>query len=167
MALLSTSSFDRSNIPQSTLTVGGWNLPSYGSNIRFNFLRESAQMGGYSTYYTSSIYPSSSMPVSTNTLPMASLHLSSGISYRGSQFYSTGYPLHRIPSSGGNIYLHLNNSCHAFFSSKTSTLVMMPLQNSMDQLGGGYHPTRKGQGVDQNPSCHAMSQNQSFSGPWS
>jgi hypothetical protein len=94
MPPFSTSSFDGSHIPQPTLTVGGWNLPSYGSNPSFTFPGESAQMGGYSTYYTPSIYPSSTMPVPTNTFPMADLHLSSGISYGGSQFYGTGYPLH-------------------------------------------------------------------------
>jgi hypothetical protein len=37
----------------------------------------------------------------------------------------------------------------------------------MDQLGGGYYLSRQGQGVNQDPSWPAMSQNQSFSGPWS
>jgi hypothetical protein len=54
-----------------------------------------------------------------------------------------------------------------FFSSQTSSSVMMPLQTSMNQFGGGYYPARKGQGVDQNPSWPAISQNQSFPGPWS
>jgi hypothetical protein len=58
MAPFSISSFDRSHIPQLNLIVGGWNLPSYRSNPRFTFLGESAQMGGYSSYYTPSIYPS-------------------------------------------------------------------------------------------------------------
>jgi hypothetical protein len=31
MALLSTSSFDRIHVPQTTLMVGGWNPPSYES----------------------------------------------------------------------------------------------------------------------------------------
>jgi hypothetical protein len=71
MTPLSTSSFDRSHVPQPTLTVGGWNLPSYGSNPSHTFSGASAQMGGYSTYYTPSVYPSSAMPVPTNTFPMA------------------------------------------------------------------------------------------------
>jgi len=39
MALLSTSSFDMNHIPQSTLIVGGLNIPYYGSNhvITLNF----------------------------------------------------------------------------------------------------------------------------------
>jgi hypothetical protein len=81
MALFSTSSFDRSHISQLNLTVGGWNLPSYTSNPRLILLGASAQMGGYSTYYNPSVYPSSTMLVPMNTLPMAGLHLSSGISY--------------------------------------------------------------------------------------
>jgi hypothetical protein len=43
-------SFGGSHIPQPTLTVGGWNLPSYGSNPNFTFPRESAQTSGHSTY---------------------------------------------------------------------------------------------------------------------
>jgi hypothetical protein len=79
-------SFDGSHIHQPTLTVGGWNIPSHGSNPTFTFPGESFQMGGYYTYYTPSIYPSSPMSVPTNAFPMADLRLSSGISYRGSQF---------------------------------------------------------------------------------
>jgi hypothetical protein len=138
MALLYAFSLYKSLIPQPTLTVGGWNLPSYGSNSGFILLGASAQMGGYSTYYTPSVYPSSAMPVPTNTLPMAGLHMSSGISYRGNQFYGTCYPLHGTPSYGGNIHPHLNNLCHAFVSSQTSAMVMMHVQTSMDQLGRGY-----------------------------
>jgi hypothetical protein len=44
-------SFGGSHIPQPTLMVGGWNIPSYGSNPSFTFPGESAQMGGHSTYY--------------------------------------------------------------------------------------------------------------------
>jgi hypothetical protein len=54
MAPPSTSSFDRSHVPQPTLTVGGWNLPSYGSSPSHVFSGASTQMGGYSTYYTPS-----------------------------------------------------------------------------------------------------------------
>jgi hypothetical protein len=50
MAPFSTSSFDGIHIPQPTLIVGGWNIPSYGSNRSFTFPRESDQMGGHSTY---------------------------------------------------------------------------------------------------------------------
>jgi hypothetical protein len=83
MTSLSTSSFDRIHVPQSTLTVGGWNLPSYGSNPSHDFSGASVQMGGYYTYYTPSMYPSYAMSVPMNTLPMEGLHMSSGISYRG------------------------------------------------------------------------------------
>ena len=86
MAPLYTYSFDRIHVPQPTLTVGGWNLPSYRSNPSHAFLGSISQMGGYSTYYTPSVHPSSSMPVPTNTFPMASPHISSSISYRGNQF---------------------------------------------------------------------------------
>jgi hypothetical protein len=59
-----TYSFDRSHVPQPTLTMGGWNLPSYGSSPSYVFSRASTQMGGYSTYYTPSVYPSSCHAIS-------------------------------------------------------------------------------------------------------
>jgi hypothetical protein len=120
--------------------VGGWNPPSSGPNPSFTFPGSSAQMGGPSTYYIPSIYPSSTMPVPTNTFLMEDLLLSSGVSSRGSQFYSMGNPLHGVPSSGGNIYPHLSNPCHVAFSSQAISSVMMPLQPFMNQFGGGYHP---------------------------
>jgi hypothetical protein len=58
MPLYYPFSFGGSHIPEPTLTVGGWNIPSYGFNPSFTFPGESAQMGGHSTYYTLSIYPS-------------------------------------------------------------------------------------------------------------
>jgi hypothetical protein len=57
-------------------------------------------MGIHSTYYISSIYPSSAMMVPTNAFPMAYLHLSSGDSSKGIHFYSMGNPLHEVPSFG-------------------------------------------------------------------
>jgi hypothetical protein len=81
MAPPSTSPFDMSHAPQRTLIVGGWNLPSYGSNLSYVFSGASTQMGDYSTYYTPYVYPSSSMPVHTNTFPMAGPHISSSLSY--------------------------------------------------------------------------------------
>jgi hypothetical protein len=36
MAPLSTSSFDMSYVPQPTLTVGGWNIPSYESSPSYD-----------------------------------------------------------------------------------------------------------------------------------
>jgi hypothetical protein len=139
MNLPSMSSFDRSHVPQPTLTMGGQNIPSYGSSPSHSFSGAGTQMGGYSTYYTPSVYPSSTTLVPTNTFPMVGSHISYGISYRGNQFYGTGYPLHETPSHGGNIYPHLNNPYHTFVSSQTSTSMMMPIQTSMDQLGGGYY----------------------------
>jgi hypothetical protein len=44
---------------------------------------------------------------------------------------------------------------------------MMPVQTTMDQLGGGYYLFGQGHGVNQDPSWPTMSQNQSFLGPWS
>jgi hypothetical protein len=64
-----TYSFDRSHAPQTTLIVGGWNLPSYGSRPSYVFSGANTQMGDYSTYYTPSVYHSSSMPVPTNNFP--------------------------------------------------------------------------------------------------
>jgi hypothetical protein len=147
--------------------VAGWNLPSYGSNPSHAFSGAIAQINGYSTYYTPSMYHSSSMPVPMNTSPMAGPHMSFGISYGGNQFYGTGYPLHGTPSHGDNIYPHLNNPYHAFVSPWASALVMMHVQTSMDQLGKGYYLYGQGQGVNQDPSWPAISHNQSFPEPWS
>jgi hypothetical protein len=160
-------SFGGSHIPQPNLMVGGWNPPSSRPNPSFSFPRSSAQMGGPSTYYISSIYPSFAMLVPTHTFLMADLLLSSGVSSRGSQFYSMGNALHGVPSSGGNIYPHLSNPCHVAFSSQEVSLVMMPLQPFMNQFEGGYHPIEHGHGVYHNLSCPAISQNQSFPEPWS
>jgi hypothetical protein len=85
----------------------------------------------------------------------------------GNQFYNIGNPLHEALSSGGNIYPHMGNPYHITFSSKASPSMMMPLQNFMNQLGGGYYPTGQGHGVYQNPDCPAVSPNQSFLGSWS
>jgi hypothetical protein len=167
MTPLSISSFDRIHVPQLNLTVGGWNLPSYGSNPSHVFSGTSAQMGVYSTYYTLTTYPSSAMSVPTNVFPMADLCLSSGVSSEGSYCYSMGNPLHEVPSSGGNIYPHMTNPCHVAFSSQAASSMSIPLHPFMNQYGGGYYPTRQGHGVYQNPSWPAISQNQSFSEPWS
>jgi hypothetical protein len=139
MALPSMSSFDRIHVPQPTLTVGGWNLSSYGSGPSHAFLGANTQMGGNYTYYTPSVYPSSVMKNPTNNFPMVGPHLSSSISYGRNQFYGSGYPLHETPSDGGNIYPHLNNPYHTSISSQTSTPLMMHIQTSMDQLGEGYY----------------------------
>jgi hypothetical protein len=98
-------SFCGGHIPQLIPMVGGWNPPSSGPNLSYNFPGSSAQMGGPSTYYISSIHPSSSMPIPTNDFIMENLPLTFGVSSGGSQFYSMGNPPHRVPSSGGNIYI--------------------------------------------------------------
>jgi hypothetical protein len=119
-------SFGEIHIPQETLTEGGWNIPSYGSNPSCTFPRASAQMGSHSTYYILYIYPSSTILVPTNAFLMADLYLSSGVSFGGSKFYSMGNPLHKVPSFGGNIYPHLSNPWYVTFSSKAASSVMMP-----------------------------------------
>jgi hypothetical protein len=160
-------SFGGSHIPQPTLMVGGWNPPSYGPNLGFSFQGSSAQMGGPSTYFILSIYPSSVMSVPTNSFLMVELLLSTSVSSRENQFYSMGNPLHGVPLSGGNVYPHPSNPCHVAFSSQAASSVMMPLQLFMNTFGGGYHPSRQGHGVYQNPSWTTISQNQSFPEPWS
>jgi hypothetical protein len=77
-----------------------------------------------------------------------------------------GNPPHEVPSPGGNIYPHMSNPCHVAFSSQVASSVSMPLQPFMNQYGGGYYPVGQGQGVNQDPSWPAISQNQSFLGPW-
>jgi hypothetical protein len=99
-------------------------------------------MGGPSTFYISSIYPSSTMLVPMNAFLMENLPLISGVSFGGSHFYSMGNPLHEFPSSGGNIYPHMTNPYHVAFSSQAASSVVMPLQTFMNQLGGGYYPAR-------------------------
>jgi hypothetical protein len=156
-----------SHIPQPTLTVEGWNLPSYGSNSSFTFLGESSQMGGHSTYYIPSIYPYFTMLFPTNAFTMVYFHLSSSFSSQGSQFYSMDNSLHKVPSSRGNIYPHLSNPCHVAFSSQATSSVMMPLQPYINQFGVGYFLVGLVHGLYHNPSWPAISQNLSFLEPWS
>jgi hypothetical protein len=73
-------SFGGIHIPQPTLTVGGCNIPSSRPNPSFTFPKLSAQMGGPSTYYISSIYPSSAMLVPRNIFLMVDLLFSYGVS---------------------------------------------------------------------------------------
>jgi hypothetical protein len=154
------------HIPQQTPMIGGWiNPPSSRPDPSFTFPGESSQMGGPSTYYLSSIYPSSAMTVPTNSFHMEDILLSSSVSSRGSLFYSMGNPLHIVPSSGGNIYPHLSNPCHVSFSTQVVSSVMMPLQPFMNQFGGRYYPAGQGHGVYQNPTYLIISQNQSFPKP--
>jgi hypothetical protein len=101
-------------------------------------------MGSHSTYYIPSIYPSSAMSVPTKCFSHGGPPSVLWCFIQGSQFYSMGNPLHKVPSSGGNIYPHLSNPCHVTFSSQAASSVMMPLQPFMNQFGGGYHPTRTG-----------------------
>jgi hypothetical protein len=164
MAPMPVSSFDMSHVPQPTFTTGGWNFPSYGSNPSYALSGANTQMGAYSTYYTSSMYPPSTMSVPLNTFSMVSPHVSPGVSYGENQFYGSGYPLHGSPSQGGNIYPHSNNPYHTSIFSQTS--VMIPIQTSLNQLNGGYYLSRQGQGVNQDPSWPAMFQSQSFPRPW-
>jgi hypothetical protein len=123
-------------------------------------------MGGPSTYYISSIYPFPTMSIPTNYFLMVDLFFSSSVSSRGIQIYSMGNPLHGVPSSGGNIYSHLRNSCHVSFSLQEASSMMIPLQPFMNQFGGGYHIVGHGHGVYQNSSWPTISQNQSFPEPW-
>jgi hypothetical protein len=156
------SPFGGSHILQTTLTIAGWNLPSYKSIMR----EVSAQLSNTSMCYTPSTYPSSTMSVPTNTFHMEDLCLPSGVSFRGNYFNSMGNPPHKFPSSRGNIYPHMSNPCHVAFSSQETSSLSMPLQPFMSQYGGGYYPTEQGQGVNQGPSWHTISQNQSFHAPW-
>jgi hypothetical protein len=116
------SLFGGSHILQTPLTIGGWNLPSYESSMQ----EVSAQLYNHSTYYTPSTYPSSAMPVPTNTFPMADLLLPSGVSFGGSYVFHMGNPLHEVPSSRGNIYPHMSNPCHVSFSSQAASLALIP-----------------------------------------
>jgi hypothetical protein len=104
MAPMPTSSFDMSHVPQPSFMMGGWNLPSYGSNPGYALSGANTQMGAYSTYYTPSMYPPSAMSVPLNTFSMASPHVSSGVSYGENQFYGSGYPLHG-PLHKGETYI--------------------------------------------------------------
>jgi hypothetical protein len=76
MALMPTSSFDMLHVPQPTFMVGGWNLPSYRSSPSYALSEANTQIGSYSTYYTPSVHPSSSMSVPSNTFLMMDPHVS-------------------------------------------------------------------------------------------
>jgi hypothetical protein len=84
----SSFSFDGGHIPQSNITVGGWNPPSAIPNPSFTFSGASAQMDGPSTSYILSIYPSFAMLVPTKTFIMVKPPLSFGVSSGGSHFCS-------------------------------------------------------------------------------
>jgi hypothetical protein len=81
MTPLPTYLFDMIHVPQPTLTMGGWNLPSYGSSPSYALSGASAQMGAYSSYYTLSVYPLYAMPIPSNTFPIVGPHIFPGISY--------------------------------------------------------------------------------------
>jgi hypothetical protein len=122
-------------------------------------------MGAYSTYYTPSMFPPSSMSVPLNTnFSVESPHIFPGVSQRENQFYSLGYPVYGTPSQGGNIYHHSNIPYHTSVSSQT--LVMMLIHTSMNQLNGGYYLFGQGHRVNQDPSWPAMFQSQYFLGNW-
>jgi hypothetical protein len=162
MPLYYRSLFGGSDILQTPLMVGGWNLPSYESTMR----EVSDYLRNHSTYHTLSTYPSSTMSVPRNTFPMEDLRPSSGVSSRGSYFYSMGNPPHEVPSPGENIYPHVSNPCHVTFSSQVASSVLILLQPFMNQYGGGYCPAEQGQAVNQDPSWPTISQNQYFHAPW-
>jgi hypothetical protein len=122
--------------------MGGWNPPSYGSSPSYALSGPNTQFGDYSTYYTPPMYPLSTMSVPSNTFPMTSPHVSPSVSYGENQFYGSRYPLYGTPSQGGNIYLHLNSPYHNFVS--WQTLVMVPIQTSLNQLNEGYYLSRQG-----------------------
>jgi hypothetical protein len=61
----------------------------------------------------------------------------------------------------------MNNLYNIAFSSQAVPSVMIPLKPLMNQLGGGYYPTRQGHGVFKNPPWPAVSQSQYFPGAWS
>jgi hypothetical protein len=128
--------FGGGHIPQPNPMVGGWNPSSSGPNPCYTFLGWSAQMGCASTYYNPFIYPSSTILSPMNTFIMKNLTLTSGVSSVESQFYSMGNPTHIVPSSGGKIYPHMSSLYHVAFSSQVDSLVMIPLQPFMNQLGG-------------------------------
>jgi hypothetical protein len=164
MSPMLVSSFDMSHVPQPAFMTGGWNFPSYESNPSYSLSGSNTQMSDYSTYYTPSMYPSSTMSVPSNTFSMVSPHVSPGVSYGENQFYGSGYLLHRSSSQGGNIYPHSNNPYHTSVFSQT--LVMMPIQTSLNQLNEGYYLSGQGQGVNQDPSWPTVFQSQYLPGPW-
>jgi hypothetical protein len=135
-----TSSFDMIRVP-----MGGWNLPPYGSNARYALSGSRAQMGTYPTYYALSIHLSSSMLVPSNTFSMTGLQIPPSISYGENQFYGLRYPLYGAPSQGGNTYHHSSNYYPT--SVPSQTLMMIPVQTSLDHFSASYHPSGQGQGV--------------------
>jgi hypothetical protein len=117
MAPMPMSLFDMSHVPQPTFMIGVWNLPYYESSPSYAIAGENTQMGGYCTYYTPYLYPSSTMSVPSNTFPMIGPHVSPGVSYGENLFYGSSNPLHETPSQWGKLYTHLNSSYHTSISS--------------------------------------------------
>jgi hypothetical protein len=139
--------FSGGHIPQSFPTIGVLNHPSSAPNPSYNFQGWNGQMGSVSTSYIMFVYPLSTMPIPTNYFIMENPPPTCRITSRWNQFYNIGNLSYGVPSSWGNIYPHMGNLYHIPFSSQVVPSVMIPLQPFMNQLGGGYFPTKKGHGV--------------------
>jgi hypothetical protein len=71
--------FGGGHIPQSFPMVGGWNPPSSAPNPSYGFQGWNGQMGGVSTSYIHSVYPSSTMHVPMNDFIMENPPQTSGV----------------------------------------------------------------------------------------
>jgi hypothetical protein len=112
--LIILSHFGGGHIPQSFPMVGGWNPPSSTPNPSYNFQGWNGQMGGVSTSYISSVYPSSTMHFPMNDFLMENPPLTYGITSGGINFpWET--PSHGVPSSRGNVYPHMGNLSYCIF----------------------------------------------------
>jgi hypothetical protein len=139
--------FGRVHIPRYFPIVGGCNAPSFVPNPIYIFQGWNRHMGNVSTSCISSIYPPSTMLVPKKNFIMENHPPTYNIKSGGKQFYNIGKPPYRVSSFGGNVYPHMGNLYHIAFSSQASPSIMIPLQTFMNQVGGGYYPTRNGHGV--------------------
>jgi hypothetical protein len=77
------------------------------------------------------------MLILKNSFIMANPPLSFGVPSGGSHFHTMGNPHPISPSAGGNI-------CNPHY---VVSMGMVPIQNFMNQFGGGYYPTGQGHGI--------------------
>jgi hypothetical protein len=90
--------FGGGHIIQPFPLVGGWNTPSSEPNPSYGFQGWNGKMGGGSTLYILSVYPSSTMPMTMNTFIMENPPQTSGVALGGNQFYNIGNPPDIVPS---------------------------------------------------------------------
>jgi hypothetical protein len=101
-------------------------------------------MGGVSTSYILSLYPSSTMHIPLNDFLIENPPPTSGMTLGGNVYPHMGNPSYRVPSSGGNVYPHMGNPYHTRFSSHAARSMMIPLQLFCESVGRGILSYQEG-----------------------